>query len=91
MDVEVVTPEDFMGDIIGNLNSRRGRIDRMEKRAKAQHIRAFVPLADMFGYATDLRSLSQGRAMYTMQFSKYEPVPNNIKETIVAKFTGKRS
>ncbi|PKL90459.1 MAG: elongation factor G [Candidatus Goldiibacteriota bacterium HGW-Goldbacteria-1] len=91
MDVEVVTPEDFMGDIIGNLSSRRGRIDRMEKRAKAQHIRAFVPLADMFGYATDLRSLSQGRAMYTMQFSKYDPVPNNIKETIVAKFTGKRS
>ncbi|MBN2755121.1 MAG: elongation factor G [Candidatus Goldbacteria bacterium] len=91
MDVEVVTPEDFMGDIIGNLSSRRGRIDRMEKRAKAQHIRAFVPLADMFGYATDLRSLSQGRAMYTMQFSKYEPVPNNIKEAIVAKFTGKRS
>jgi elongation factor G len=90
MDVEVVTPEDFMGDIIGNLNSRRGRIDRMEKKAKAQHIRAFVPLADMFGYATDLRSLSQGRATYTMQFSKYDPVPNNIKETIIAKYTGKR-
>ena len=91
MAVEVVTPEDFMGDIIGNLNSRRGRIDRMEKRGKAQHIKAFVPLAEMFGYATDLRSLSQGRATYTMQFAQYEAVPNNIKETITAKFTGKRA
>ncbi|MFP4465764.1 MAG: elongation factor G [Candidatus Goldiibacteriota bacterium] len=91
MSVEVVTPEDFMGDIIGNLNSRRGRIDRMEKRGKAQHIKAFVPLSEMFGYATDLRSLSQGRANYTMQFAKYEAVPNNIKETITAKFTGKRA
>jgi len=90
MDVEVVTPEEFMGDIIGNLNSRRGRIDHMEKRPKIQVIRCFVPLAEMFGYATDLRSMSQGRAVYTMQFSKYEPVPNNIKETIIAKYTGKR-
>lgn len=90
MEVEVVTPEEFMGDIIGNLNSRRGRIERMEKRAKAQIIRSFVPLSDMFGYATDLRSMSQGRANYTMQFSKYEPVPNNIKEQIIEKHTGKR-
>ncbi len=90
MEVEVVTPEEFMGDIIGNLNSRRGKIERMEKRAKAQIIRSFVPLSDMFGYATDLRSMSQGRANYTMQFSKYEPVPNNIKEQIIEKHTGKR-
>ncbi len=90
MDVEVVTPEEFMGDIIGNLNSRRGRIDHMEKRPKIQVIRCFVPLAEMFGYATDLRSMSQGRAVYTMQFSRYEPVPNNIKETIIAKYTGKK-
>jgi elongation factor G len=91
MEVEVVTPDEFMGDIIGNLSSRRGKIDHMEKRTKTQIIKAFVPLGDMFGYATDLRSMSQGRAVYTMQFSKYEPVPNNIKEMIAEKFTGKRS
>ncbi len=91
MEVEVNTPEEFMGDIIGNLSSRRGKIERMEKRGKSQLIRAHVPLADMFGYATDLRSMSQGRAVYTMQFSKYEPVPNNIKEMITEKFTGKRA
>jgi elongation factor G len=91
MEVEVVTPEEFMGDIIGNLSARRGKIERMEKRGKVQVIRAYVPLGDMFGYATDLRSMSQGRAVYTMQFSKYEPVPNNIKEMIVSKFTGKRA
>jgi elongation factor G len=91
MEVEVVTPDEFMGDIIGNLSSRRGKIDHMEKRSKAQIIKAFVPLGDMFGYATDLRSMSQGRAVYTMQFSKYEPVPNNIKELIAEKFTGKRA
>ncbi len=90
MDVEVVTPEDFMGDIIGNLSSRRGRIENLEKRGKATHIRCFVPLGDMFGYATDLRSMSQGRANYTMQFAKYEPVPNNIKEQLSTKFTGGR-
>jgi elongation factor G len=90
MDVEVVTPEEFMGDIIGNLSSRRGRIENLEKRGKATHIRCFVPLADMFGYSTDLRSMSQGRANYTMQFAKYEPVPNNIKEQLSTKFTGGR-
>ncbi|MGD0565753.1 MAG: elongation factor G [Candidatus Goldiibacteriota bacterium] len=88
MDVEVVTPEDFMGDIIGNLSSRRGRIENLEKRGKMTHIRCFVPLGDMFGYATDLRSMSQGRASYTMQFAKYEPVPNNIKEQLSSTFTG---
>ncbi len=90
MEVEVVTPEDFMGDIIGNLNSRRGRIETMSKRGKAQIIDAYVPLSGMFGYATDLRSMSQGRATYTMQFSKYDPVPNNIKETIMERFAGKK-
>jgi elongation factor G len=91
MDVEVVTPEDFMGDIIGNLSSRRGRIENLEKRGKATHIRCFVPLADMFGYSTDLRSMSQGRSTYTMQFAKYEPVPGVIKEQITSKFTGGRA
>ena len=91
MDVEVVTPEDFMGDIIGNLSSRRGRIENLEKRGKATHIRCYVPLADMFGYSTDLRSMSQGRSTYTMQFAKYEPVPNVIKEQITSKFTGGRA
>ena len=91
MRVTIDVPDEFMGDIIGNLSSRRGKIERMEKRGKVQVIRAFVPLGDMFGYATDLRSMSQGRAVYTMQFSKYEPVPNNIKEMIAEKFTGKRA
>jgi len=90
MDVEAVTPEEFMGDIIGNLSSRRGRIEKLEKRTNSQIIRAYVPLADMFGYATELRSMSQGRATYTMQFAKYEPVPNNVKEAIIEKFTGKK-
>ncbi len=88
MAVEVVTPEGFLGDIIGNLNARRGKIEKLEKRGKSQVIESFVPLADMFGYATELRSMSQGRATYTMQFSKYEPVPSSIQETIVAKATG---
>jgi len=88
MDVEVVTPEEYMGDVIGDLNSRRGRIQTMEQRGKAQVIRAEVPLSDMFGYATDLRSNSQGRATYTMQFSHYEEVPKNIAEGIIAKVTG---
>jgi len=90
MEVEVVTPEEFMGDIIGNLNARRGRIERLEKRGNSQVIKAYVPLADMFGYATNLRSLSQGRATYTMQFAKYEPVPMNIQESIVDRFAGTR-
>jgi len=89
MSVEVVTPEEFLGDIIGNLNARRGKIDKLEKRGKSQVIESYVPLADMFGYATDLRSMSQGRATYTMQFSKYDPVPASIQETIVSKATGK--
>ncbi len=85
MQVEVVTPDEFMGDVIGDLNSRRGQIQGMEMRAGAQVVRAFVPLAAMFGYATDLRSATQGRATYTMQFDHYAPLPNNLAEEMVAK------
>jgi elongation factor G len=88
MDVEVVTPEPFMGDVIGDLNSRRGKIQGMNPRAAAQVITAQVPLAEMFGYATDLRSKTQGRATYTMQFGHYAQVPGNIAETIVTKNKG---
>jgi elongation factor G len=89
MSVEVVVPEDFMGDVIGDLNSRRGRVLGMDTRPAAQAIDARVPLAQMFGYATDLRSMTQGRATYTMQFSHYEPVPANVAEGIIAKLDGK--
>jgi elongation factor G len=82
MAVEVVTPEEFMGDVIGDLNRRRGRIEGMEPRGNAQVVRAFVPLAQMFGYATDLRSQTQGRATYTMQFDSYAEVPSAIAEEI---------
>ncbi len=88
MNVEVVTPEEYMGDVIGDLNSRRGKIQSMEKRGKAQIIRAQVPLSEMFGYATDLRSRTQGRATYTMQFSNYDEVPKGIAEGIIAKVKG---
>ena len=89
MSVEVVVPEDFMGDVIGDLNSRRGKVLGMDTRPAAQAIDARVPLAQMFGYATDLRSMTQGRATYTMQFSHYEPVPANGAEGIIAKLAGK--
>lgn len=88
MDVEVVVPEDYMGEVIGDINSRRGKIQSMEKRGKAQVIRAMVPLAEMFGYATDLRSKTQGRGTYTMQFSHYDEVPKNLTEQIIAKIKG---
>jgi len=88
MEVEVVTPEEFMGDVIGNLNSKRGRIKEMSDRAGAKVIRAEVPLSGMFGYSTDLRSATQGRANYSMEFSKYEQVPAAIAEQLVAKATG---
>ncbi|HWR58452.1 MAG TPA: elongation factor G [Thermodesulfovibrionales bacterium] len=88
MSVEVVTPEEYMGDVMGDLNSRRGKIQSMEKRGNAQVIRAEVPLAEMFGYATDLRSKTQGRATYTMQFSHYEDVPKGIADSIIAKVKG---
>jgi len=82
MKIEVVTPEDFMGDVMGDINSRRGRIEGMVPRGNTQVIRGFVPLAEMFGYATDLRSMTQGRANYTMHFSHYEQVPASIAEDI---------
>jgi len=84
MSVEVVVPEDFMGDVIGNLSSRRGQIQGMDDRAGAKIVTAKVPLKEMFGYATDLRSMTQGRATYTMQFSHYEPVPQAVSEEIMA-------
>jgi len=89
MEVEAVVPEEYMGAVVGDLNSRRGRIVSMEARAGAQVIRAHVPLGHMFGYATDLRSMTQGRATYTMQFSRYEEVPASIAEEIMAKAAGK--
>ncbi len=82
--VEVETPEQYMGDVMGNLSGRRGKIEGMEDRATTKVIRAKVPLGEMFGYATDLRSQTQGRASYTMQFDSYEPVPKNIREQIIA-------
>jgi elongation factor G len=89
MDVEVVTPGEYQGSVVGDLNSRRGKIVSMEARAGAQVIRALVPLGQMFGYATDVRSMTQGRATYTMQFARYEEVPRPIAEEIVAKVAGK--
>ncbi|VAX33954.1 Translation elongation factor G [hydrothermal vent metagenome] len=88
MAVEVITPEEYMGDVIGDLNSRRGKMQNMEKRGNAQVIKAHVPLSEMFGYATDLRSKTQGRATYTMQFSHYEEVPKSISETIISRVRG---
>ena len=88
MAVEVVTPEDYMGDVIGDLNSRRGKVGSMEQRGNNQVIQSEVPLSEMFGYATDLRSKTQGRATYTMQFASYQQTPRNIQEEIVARVTG---
>jgi elongation factor G len=88
MAVEVVTPEDYMGDVIGDLSSRRGKVEGMEQRGTSQVIRAQVPLSDMFGYATDLRSRTQGRASYSMQFNAYQDVPESIAREIVARATG---
>ncbi len=88
MSVEVTTPEDFMGDIMGNLNSRRGRIESMEDRGMAKVIKAKVPLANMFGYATDLRSMSQGRSAYSMEFFAYEKVPQNAADLIIKEKSG---
>jgi len=84
MAVEVITPEDYLGDVMGNLNSRRGRVEHLEPVGNAQVIRASVPLAEMFGYATDVRSMTQGRAEFTMQFDRYEEVPQSIATEIVA-------
>ena len=88
MKVEVLVPQEFMGDVIGNLNGRRGKVQGMKVRAGAQAIDASVPLKEMFGYATDLRSRTQGRATYSMEFDRYDQVPRQISETIVAKYRG---
>jgi elongation factor G len=86
MDVEVVTPGDFVGGVIGDINSRRGQIRTQEMRGNATVVRAFVPLANMFGYVSQLRSMSQGRAMYTMQFAHYAEVPRNVADEVKAKY-----
>jgi elongation factor G len=88
MEVEVVTPDDYLGDVIGDLSSRRGRIEGMEQRGASHVVRAQVPLSDMFGYATDLRSRTQGRATYTMQFDSYQEVPESVSREIIARVTG---
>jgi len=82
-ELEVVTPEDYLGDVIGNLNQRRGHIGEINDRSGAKIVTARVPLSEMFGYASDLRNLTSGRAAFSMQFSHYEPVPKNIEEKIV--------
>jgi elongation factor G len=88
MAVEVVTPDDYLGDVIGDLSSRRGRVEGMDQRVNNQVVRAEVPLAEMFGYATDLRSRTQGRATYTMQFKSYQEVPEQVAQEIVARARG---
>jgi elongation factor G len=88
MEVEAVTPEEYMGDVIGDLNARRGKITSLEQRSGSRVIRAFVPLAEMFGYATQLRSMSQGRATYTMQFDHYDEVPKNVADEVVSRAKG---
>jgi elongation factor G len=85
MSVEAVTPEEYMGDVMGDLNRRRGIVSGMEDVHAGKAIKAEVPLSEMFGYATDLRSMSQGRATYTMEFSKYADVPANIAKEIIEK------
>ena len=89
MRVEVVVPEEYMGDVMGDLNSRRGRIQSMEARGGTQIVTARVPLSEMFGYATDLRSRTQGRATYSMHFDRYEQAPQNVSEEVVARIQGK--
>lgn len=90
MDVEVITPEEYMGDVMGDLSSRRGRIEGMSQRNDAQVIKSMVPLSEMFGYATVLRSMTQGRAIYTMQFSHYDEVPKSVSEQIIEKYKGSK-
>ena len=86
MKVEVVTPEDYMGDVVGDLNRRRGLISGMDDTPSGKVVNASVPLAEMFGYATDLRSASQGRATYSMEFEKYAEAPSNVADAIINRF-----
>ena len=88
MRVEVVTPEDYMGDIIGDLNSRRGQVSDMDQRGNARVVLAMVPLANMFGYVNTLRSMSQGRAQYSMHFDNYSEVPRQVAEEVQTKLAG---
>ena len=88
MAVEVVTPDDYLGDVMGDLNSRRGQVQGTEQRGNNQVVNAQVPLSEMFGYSTDLRSRTQGRATYTMQFDCYQKMPGNVQEEIVARVRG---
>jgi elongation factor G len=88
MAVEVVVPEEYLGDVMGDLSSRRGKVQGMEPRKDAQVVNAFVPLSEMFGYATDLRSLTQGRAVFSMQFDHYVLIPDSIAEKIFEKSKG---
>ena len=83
MKVEATTPDDYMGDVIGDINSRRGKVDTIGQQGSNQHIKAVVPLSEMFGYATDLRSLSQGRASFYMDFSHYDKVPTQVEEKLM--------
>ena len=83
--VETIVPDQYLGDVVGDLNARRGRIDNIETRLGEQSVHSFVPLSEMFGYATDLRSRTQGRGMYTMQFDHYEEVPKSVAEKVVGK------
>jgi elongation factor G len=87
MRIDIVSPKEYMGDVIGDLNRRRGRIEQVDDKGAIQYIHGFVPLAEMFGYATTVRSLSQGRASYSMEPSHYEDVPRNLTDELVAKAT----
>jgi len=87
MEVEAVAPSEFLGDVIGDLSSRRGKIGGMTQRGEAQVVAADVPLGEMFGYSTQLRSMTQGRGVYSMQFDHYEEVPKSVSEQIIAKAT----
>ena len=91
MDIEVVTPEEFMGDVIGDLNSRRGQVHEMTLRGNARAVRATAPMAELFGYTTALRSMSQGRATSSMEFEKYDEIPRQVAETIIARYKGQRT
>ena len=90
MDVEVVVPEEYMGDVVSDLNSRRGRIERMDSRDLLKIIVGQVPLAEMFGYATDVRSITQGRATFTMHFGRYSKVPTSITEEVILRVRGNK-
>jgi len=84
MNVEIITPEDFLGDVMGNVSSKRGIVQEMGDRGLAKFVKSKIPLAEMFGYATELRSMTQGRASYSMEFGEYAKVPNNVAEKIIA-------